>query len=308
LQEGRRLTALVNDFLDLHSLEGGQLSMRLAPADIKALITRAVDLFSGPGAPPIQVRVPDDLPLVRVDGDSMFRVVTNLLSNARKYSPQGGSIVVGAAVARGMVEVYVQDEGLGIPPEALTKLFAKFYRVESADRAAIGGTGLGLAICKNIVESHCGKIVARSEGLGKGATFSFTVPVVREQAQSGDVLVVEDDSGFATLLEAELEARGLSTIWAPDAETAGRLVAKARAVVLDLMLPGLPGEDFLRHLRATHGTGIPVVVVTLKDLDPVENLALQKAGVTAVLRKGPRTAAVAANLIAQGIAPEQVAI
>jgi len=308
LQEGRRLTALVNDFLDLHSLEGGQLSMRLAPADIKALITRAVDLFSGPGAPPIQVRVPDDLPLVRVDGDSMFRVVTNLLSNARKYSPLGGSIVVGAAVSGGMVEVYVQDEGLGIPPEALTKLFAKFYRVESADREAIGGTGLGLAICKNIVESHGGKIVARSEGLGKGATFSFTVPVVREQAQSGDVLVVEDDSGFATLLEAELEARGLSTIWAPDAETAGRLVAKARAVVLDLMLPGLPGEDFLQHLRATHGTGIPVVVVTLKDLDPVENLALQKAGVTAVLRKGPRTAAVAANLIAQGIAPEQVAI
>jgi signal transduction histidine kinase/CheY-like chemotaxis protein len=308
LQEGRRLTALVNDFLDLRSLEGGQLSMRLASADMKALITRAVELFSNPGAPPIQVRVPDGLPLVRVDGDSMFRVVTNLISNARKYSPLGGSIVVGAAVAGGMVEVYVQDEGLGIPPEALSQLFAKFFRVESADRAAIGGTGLGLAICKNIVESHGGNIVARSEGIGKGAIFSFTVPVVREQAQSGDVLVVEDDAGFATLLEAELEARGLSTMWAPDAETAGRLVAKARAVVLDLKLPGLPGEDFLQHLRATHGIGIPVVVVTLKDLDPKENLALQKAGVTAVLRKGPRTAALAANLIAQGLALEQVAI
>jgi PAS domain S-box-containing protein len=308
LQEGRRLTALVNDFLDLRSLEGGYLSMRFAPADIKALITRAVDLFSDPGGRPIDIRVPDDLPLVRVDGDSMFRVVTNLLSNARKYSPLGGPIVVGAAVAGGMVEVYVQDKGLGIPTEALSQLFAKFFRVESSDRLAIGGTGLGLAICKNIVESHGGKIVARSDGLGKGAVFSFTVPVVREQAQSGDVLVAEDDSGFATLLEAELEARGLTAIWAADAETAGRLVTKVRAVVLDLMLPGLSGEAFLQHLRATRGIGIPVVVVTLKDLAQAENLVLQKAGLTAVLHKGPGTAALAANLIAQSLASELVAI
>jgi PAS domain S-box-containing protein len=308
LQEGRRLTALVNDFLDLRSLEGGHLSMRFAPADIKALITRAVDLFSDPGGRPIEIRVPADLPLVRVDGDSMFRVVSNLLSNARKYSPLDGPIVVGAAVAGGMVEVYVNDKGLGIPTEALSQLFAKFFRVESSDRVGIGGTGLGLAICKNIVESHGGKIVARSEGLGKGAVFSFTVPVAREQAQSGDVLVVEDDSGFATLLEAELEARGLSAIWAADAETASRLVTKARAVVLDLLLPGLSGEAFLEHLRATRWTGMPVVVVTLKDLAPAENLVLQKAGVTAVLRKGPGTAALAANLIAQGLASELVAI
>jgi PAS domain S-box-containing protein len=308
LQEGRRLTGLVNDFLDLRSLEGGHLSMRFAPADIKALITRAVELFSDPGASPIEIRVPDDLPLVRVDGDSMFRVVTNLLSNARKYSPSGGPIVVGATAVDGMVEVRVQDHGLGIPAEALSQLFAKFFRVESSDRLAIGGTGLGLAICKNIVESHGGKIEARSGGLGKGAVFSFTVPVVRERAQSGDVLVVEDDSGFATLVEAELGARGLSAIWAADAETAGRLVTKARAVILDLMLPGLSGEAFLHHLRATRGTGIPVVVVSVKDLAPAENLVLQKAGVTAVLRKGPGSAALAANLIAQGLASELVAI
>ena len=308
LQEGRRLTALVNDFLDLRRLEGGHLSMRFAPADISALITRAAKLFSNPGGPPIETRVPHDLPLVRVDSDSMFRVLANLLSNARKYSPLGGSIVVGASVANGMVEVYVQDRGLGIPAEALSLLFGKFYRVESPDRDAIGGTGLGLAICKNIVESHGGKIGARSEGVGKGSRFYFTVPIVREQAQSGDVLVVEDDSGFANLLEAELHTRALSTLWAPDAETAKRLMTKARAVVLDLVLPGLPGEDFLRELRASRGAGIPVVVVTLKDLDPAANLSLQKAGVTAVLRKGPGTAATAANLIASRLASELVAI
>ncbi|MHB8588311.1 MAG: ATP-binding protein [Candidatus Dormibacteraceae bacterium] len=308
LQEGRRLTALVNDFLDLRRLEGGHLSMRFAPADLSALITRAVELFNSPGSVPIEARLPDKLPLVRVDSDSMFRVLANLLSNARKYSPLGGSIVVGAGVVDGMAEVYVQDRGLGIPAEALSMLFGRFYRVESPDRHSISGTGLGLAICKNIVESHGGQIGARSEGLGKGARFYFTVPMVRQQAQTGDVLVVEDDSGFADLLGAELMARGLSALWAPDAETARHLMMKSRAVVLDLVLPGLPGEDFLRELRAARGAGIPVVVVTLKDLDPAANLSLQKVGVTAVLRKGPGTAASAATLIARCLASELVAI
>lgn len=308
LQEGRRLTALVNDFLDLRRFEGARLSMRFTPADIKALITRAVDLFSEPGGAPIMMSLPEELPLVRVDGDAMFRVIANLLSNAHKYSPLGGAIIVSARVVDGMVEVSVQDKGLGIPVEALPQLFGKFFRVESPDRGSIGGTGLGLAICKNIVETHGGKIGVRSDGLGKGSTFYFTLPVVREEAQSGDVLIVEDDSGFAHLVEAELQARGLSSIWAADAETAGHLLRRARAVVLDLLLPGLSGEAFLHHLRASRGAGIPVVVVTLKDLGPAENLSLQKAGVTAVLRKGAGTAAAAATLITQCLASELVAI
>jgi PAS domain S-box-containing protein len=305
LKEGRRLTLLVNDFLDLRRLEGGQLTMRVTSADISALIMRAVELFSDPRSIPIMTRFQDDLPLVRVDSDSIFRVVANLLSNARKYSPLGGSIVVGATSKNGMVEVYVQDKGLGVPPEALTRLFGKFYRVDSPDRDAIGGTGLGLAICKHIVESHGGQIGATSGGLGKGTRVYFTVPAVREQAHTGDVLVVEDDSGFADLVRAELESRGLSSIWAADAETATHLMMKARAIVLDLVLPGLSGERFLHQLRAARGAEIPVVVVTLKDMDPAENLALQ-AGVTAVLRKGPGTAAAAANLIAKCLAAELV--
>ena len=308
LKEGRRLTLLVNDFLDLRRLEGGHLSMRFAPADISALIKRAVQLFSDPRSTPIEMRVPAVLPLVRVDSEAIFRVVTNLLSNARKYSPEGGSIVIGASYGDGMVEVYVQDNGLGVPPEALSHLFGKFYRVESPDRNAIGGTGLGLAICKYIVESHGGKIGATSGGLGKGTRFSFTVSSVREQAQTGDVLVVEDDSGFADLVGAELETRGLTSMWAADAETASRMVLKARAIVLDLVLPGLTGEKFLQQLQTTRGVTVPVVVVTLKDLDPAESLALQKAGVMAVLRKGPGTAAAAANLMARVLASELVAI
>jgi CheY-like chemotaxis protein len=268
-----------------------------------------MDLFSDPAHAPIETNLEDDLPLVRADGDSIFRVIANLLSNARKYSPSGGAIVVGAKVNDGMVEVSVRDEGLGIPLESLNHLFHKFYRVDTADRRAIKGTGLGLAISKNIVEAHGGKISAFSKGLGKGSTFVFTIPVVRDQAHIGDVLVVEDDSGFARLLEAELAARGLSSVWAADAETAEHLMTTngARAVVLDLLLPGLSGEAFLQRLRKKHGPGVPVVIVTLKDLDAAASLVLQRAGVTAVLRKGPGMAEAAANLIVKSLVPELVA-
>ncbi|MDQ6877433.1 MAG: ATP-binding protein [Candidatus Dormibacteraeota bacterium] len=313
LQEGHRLTALINDFLDLRRIEGGHLSLRFAPADITALIKRSVELFREDASihshTPVAIRLPDDLPLVRADSEAIFRVVANLLSNARKYSPDGGSIIVGAKVVNGMVEIYVQDEGLGIPSEALAQLFSKFYRVDSADRRAIKGTGLGLAISKNIVEAHGGKIGASSKGLGQGAIFYFSVPVVRDPAETGDVLVVEDDSGFAHLLEAELSARSMTSVWAPDAETAEHLMTKkkARAIVLDLVLPGLQGEAFLQRLRANYGPGIPVVIVTLKDLDSEEILSVQKAGVSAVLRKGPGMAEAAANLISKILAAEAAA-
>jgi nitrogen fixation/metabolism regulation signal transduction histidine kinase len=271
-----------------------------------ALIRRSIDLTGEAGAP-IELRLPDNLPLARVDSDSIFRVLTNLLSNSRKYSPEGGTIVVGAGVVDGMLEVYVQDHGLGIPGDALAQVFEKFFRVEGADHRSIKGTGLGLAISKNIVEIHGGKIGVRSEGLGKGSLFYFTVPLAQEQAQTGDVLVVEDDAGFAQLLEAELTLKGLSSIWAADAETAEHLFANVRAVVLDLVLPGLSGEALLDRLRAEQGGATPVVVVTSKDLDAAASLALQKAGVTAVLRKGSETAEAAATILSETLDQQLVA-
>ena len=308
LQEGHRLTALINDFLDLRRIEGGHMTMSFAPADIGALIKRVVELFGKSGGTVVTTNLAKDLPLVRGDADSIFRVVANLLSNARKYSPNGGAIVVSAALVDGMVEISVQDHGLGIPTDAVAHLFQKFYRIDTADRRAIRGTGLGLAISKNIVEAHGGTIGARSAGPGEGSTFYFTLPVGREQSQPGDVLVVEDDSGFAHLLQAELTNRGISSVWAADAETAEQLMTKnvARAVVLDLLLPGLSGEAFLQRMRERFGPNIPVVVITLKDLELSENLALQKLGVAGVLRKGPGISTAAADLIENALAAELV--
>jgi PAS domain S-box-containing protein len=310
VQEGRRLTALINDFLDLQRIEAGRETLSLAPADLEALIERAVASAGSDEKRPIEIRRTDDLPLVLADADAIDRVLGNLISNARKYSPHGGAIVVGTGLVDDMVEVYVQDQGLGIPREAIPNLAKKFYRVDTSDRRQIRGTGLGLSIAKRIVEAHGGTVGVRSEGPGKGSLFHFTVPVARARAKSGDVLVVEDDAGFAHLLEAELAAQGLTAVWAADAETAEQLSKQrlARAVVLDLRLPGLQGEAFLARFRAEHGTEVPVVIVSVKSLELTESLLLQKIGVTAVLRKGAGTAKEAAAVIAQSIVREKVAI
>jgi PAS domain S-box-containing protein len=310
VQEGRRLTALINDFLDLQRIESGRESLSRTPADLQALIERAVAKAGADEPRPIEIRLTDRLPLVLADADAVDRVLGNLISNARKYSPNGGAVVVGAGLVGDMIQVYVQDHGLGIPRDAIPKLGQRFFRVDLSDRRQIKGAGLGLSIAKRIVEAHGGTLGVRSEGPGKGSLFHFTLPVARDLAKHGDVLVVEDDAGFAHLLGAELAAKGLTVVWASDAETAEELskMRTARAVVLDLRLPGLQGETFLARFRATHGTDVPVVVVSAKSLESDESMFLQKVGVTAVLRKGAGTAAEAAALIAESVVREKVAI
>ena len=304
LHAGLRLTALTNDFLDIQRLEGGYKRLDLGPADLRAVIARAVTSAGDDPKTPISVDVPRDLPLVMADTNSILQVLNNLLSNARKYSPAGGPIRIQARVIGDEVEVSIQDQGLGIPPEALPKLFNKFYRVRNTDRQQISGTGLGLAISLRIIDAHGGSVGVESEGLGRGSRFYFTLRAAGDTAKSGDVLIIEDDTGFARLLEAELAIKGLSAVWAPDAETAERLVGQgtARAILLDLLLPGAQGEDFLARLRTSCSSDLPVVVVTIKELAATETLALRTQGVIGILKKHSGAAKEAADFIVGAVA------
>ena len=303
LNEGRRLTDLTNEFLDLQRIEGGYARLDLGPADMDTLISRAVAAAGQNPQTPIEVRLAQDLPLVIADANAVHQVLINMLSNARKYSPGGGAILVEAKVSGDMVEVSIRDHGLGVPPDALPKLFGKFYRVADADRRRISGTGLGLAISRRIIESHGGHVGAESGGLGEGSRFYFTLRAAQRGAIAGDVLLVEDDSGFARLVEAELGVKGLSAVWASDAETAGKLIdqMRPRAIVLDLILPGISGQDFLARLRASHDNRVPVIVVTIQELDATETLALRTAGVVQILKKHSGAAKEAAQFVAEAL-------
>lgn len=309
LREGRRLTSLINDFLDLQRMEGGAQMLNLGPADLGALVHRAVTIVGEDLKAPIRVELDDHLGLVIADPDRILQVLTNLLSNARKYSPGGGEIRVFAQLADQVVEVSVQDQGLGIPAEARAHLFERFYRIDRSDHHEIRGTGLGLSITQKIIEGHGGKVGVESAGPGKGSRFYFTLALAPSSSTTGDVLIVEDDAGFVRLLRAELATKGLSVIWAPDAETAEAVMERAlpQAVVLDLLLPGLQGEDFLtRHHSANRAIGT-LVVVTVKDLSATEIAALHALGVTAVLRKQPHVAKEAVDIIAKAIEMKAIA-
>jgi PAS domain S-box-containing protein len=300
LEEGRRLTSLINDFLDLQRMESGGLRIAPEPMQLDRVVLRAVEAAGEDPERPILVDLPDDLPTVLADDDRVAQVLANLLSNARKYSPAGGPIELQVRAYERHVAVNVRDHGLGIPENALPQLFEKFYRVDNSDRREIGGTGLGLAICRQIVGAHGGRITAESAGLGKGSTFRFTLPIADAMPATADVLVVEDDAGFARLLETELAAVGLSTVRVASAEAAlARLVeAPPRAVVLDLLLPGLQGEAFVRRMTGDDGRSpVPVVVVTVKELGVAQRSELERLGVVAVFQKGPGVAGQAARAV-----------
>jgi PAS domain S-box-containing protein len=307
LREGRRLTDLINDVLHIQRLEAGHQEMNLEVADLEALIQRAITAAGDDAQRPVELRLTEGLPLVKIDTDSILQVLSNFLSNARKYSPDGGDVVVSTRPVDGMVEVEVKDHGLGLPADALTKLFGTFYRVDTGDRRLIKGTGLGLAINRRIVEAHGGKVSASSDGVGKGSRFRFTLPAVEKVPEEADVLIVEDDTGYARLLQEQFVARGMTTVRTADAETAERLLKqgmKPRAVVADLMLPGVQGEEFVTRLGSDGGAAVPVLVLTVKSLAPAEISALEKAGVTKVLPKEAGASQVAVSLITDALDPK----
>jgi two-component system CheB/CheR fusion protein len=295
------LTAMVKSAVELQDLETGRHGFDRTPTDLASLIHRAVRAAGEDGERPITVELPETLPLVSADPEAILEVFANFLSNARGFSPAGGEITVTARAADDMVAVSITDQGVGVEAEALARLFRKFYRGDPWLRP---GLGVGLAINHRIIEAHGGRITVQSLGPGKGARFEFTLAKARPDQEPADVLVVEDDASFAGLMKAEFAALGLSTVRACDAESAERILASLtpRAILLDLMLPGMQGEEFLSRMASVPGKPIPVVVLTVKDLRPAEISALESAGALAVLPKGAGAPEAAVTLIADRLA------
>jgi two-component system sensor histidine kinase VicK len=311
LREGRRLTDLINDVLHIQRLEAGHQTLNLAPVDLEALIKRAITAVGEDAPRPIEVTASEGLPLVMVDPDAILQVLANFLTNARKYSPDGGAVLVRAHQVGDMVEVDIHDHGLGLSADALTKIFGTFYRVDTGDHRVVKGTGLGLAINRRIVEAHGGRVAAFSDGPGRGSRFQFTLPMVQTSPEAADVLIVEDDTGFARLLQEQFIARGMTTVRTADAETAERLLKqgmKARAIVADLVLPGVQGEEFVARLGADPDNAVPVLVLTVKSLAPAEVSALEKVGVTAVMPKEAGASQAAVNLITEALVQKRTSV
>jgi two-component system sensor histidine kinase/response regulator len=175
--DAMRLNRMIGEMLDLDRMEAGKIRLNLKPIDMNSLLKDAVARTQvSTDSHTIVEDLDPLLPPVSGDSDRLIQVISNLLSNAMKYSPAGGEIKVTSRLDNDGVHVAVQDHGLGIPAEFITRLFGRYERFESNHAGKVAGTGLGLAITRQIVELHSGKIWAEST-VGSGSTFNFTVPI-----------------------------------------------------------------------------------------------------------------------------------
>ena len=273
------MSRLINDLLDAARIETGTLPVNPEPVLVAALVDQARSAFvSGGSRHNLRIDLPPDLPRVMADPRRMVQVLGNLLSNAARHSPEASPIRVSAVHEVFHVAVSVEDRGSGLAPERLSLLFRKFSRLEEDER---GDTGLGLAISKGIVEAHGGRIWAESEGLDRGAKFTFTVPVVEDavtaaataaarppsgaQRVGGEqvrILAVDDDPQALRYLHETLTKTGYAAMVTGDPEEAlSFMEANApHLALLDLMLPGTDGIELMKDIRAV--ANIPVIFLS----------------------------------------------
>ena len=282
---GQHLLALINDVLDLAKVEAGRLELDREPFDLRGLITETIA-----GLRPLAERKHlaissrGDAETLVADRGRVRQVLYNLVSNAIKFTPDGGSISIEAVATGEAVSLSVTDTGSGIAPADQEVIFDEFKQVGAiGERQA--GTGLGLALARRLVEAHDGRIELEST-LGEGSRFTVIFPqspTIAQDAEGSrlelpaaaaggpggrDVLVIEDDPSAVRLLRTYLESDGYGVRFARDGAT-GIAAARATppaAIILDVLLPGTDGWEVLRELKADPDLrDVPVIIVTVVD-------------------------------------------
>lgn len=277
-RQAQHLVHLVDDLLDVSRVVQGKIEIareRIALADV---VQRAVET-SQPLLTEREQQLEVSVPRagLDVDGDllRLSQVVGNLLSNAARYSPAGGHIAVSAGREGDDIVLRVRDEGIGIPPEQLPRVFERFFQGPRSSDRSEGGLGLGLALVKSLVELHGGSAWAESEGPGKGSTFGLRLPAARRAeeaaapravatpgAASGRILLVDDNEDAAELLASMLASQGFEVRTAHDGHAALELAASFRptVAVLDIGLPRMDGYELARRLRERFGSIAPRLI------------------------------------------------
>lgn len=278
-QEAKRLTALINDFLDVQRMEAGKQTYEKNNLNLLDVINKVIELQQI-NAPDHQIGLKSALTEVQVLGDreKLEQALTNLVSNAVKYSPSGGNVTISVKNENNKVRISVKDEGLCIPEDSIGKLFTKFYRVDNSDRR----DGLGLAIVQEIIKAHDGEIYVDSQ-YGKGSTFTVILPGVInplnktnkefKNIQGGNsykVLVVEEDESLTELMIEELSGNGFQAFHCKnDKETKSFLEeCIPDPIVLDILLgeESVNGWEIMNILKRNGKTlHIPIIVSTALD-------------------------------------------
>ncbi|HUY91949.1 MAG TPA: ATP-binding protein [Pirellulales bacterium] len=306
LVNGRRLLDLINRLLEFSTLEAGRAQVRLSPVDLGEMTAELVAV-AAPLARQRQIELrldrDADLPVIGADAEKLDSVITNLLSNAMKFTPAGGSVEIKTLRQGDLACVYVRDSGIGISPEDHHRVFERFVQLDGSTSRRYSGTGLGLALVKEIVELHGGRISLESE-IGRGTTFWFELPITEPpteaqrqtaslarscrfadlvvcdpeepeapieapQAAPNDaprVLVVDDTPEMRRLVAGVLKDQ-YCVFTACDGEegTQAALREMPDLIISDVMMPVVDGYAFCRRIKSNPATTrIPFVLLTAK--------------------------------------------
>ncbi|HEX4945692.1 MAG TPA: PAS domain S-box protein [Blastocatellia bacterium] len=285
----RRQLTLLEDLLDTARMVSGKLKLDIRPLNFARVITDAVDA-ARPSAEAKQITLATDLIAgaaadITGDSDRLQQVVWNLLTNAIKFTPAGGVVIVVLAYEPGHLRLTVTDTGKGLTPAMLPYIFDRFRQADSSSTRRHGGLGLGLALVKQLVEMHGGTIEARSEGEGRGATFTVTLPLraapqleepatphtIRPLVPSSRltgirVLVVDDEAEAREVIADILTAQGAQVTPVASASAAWQLLTNSLitapdVLVSDINMPDMDGYELLRQVRRQGGT-LPAIAVT----------------------------------------------
>lgn len=294
-----RLVRLINDILDVEKIEAGKMEYLLKPIDMDDLLKQAIknneSYAEVHNAKFVLAQNPAGI-RVMGDHDRLMQVLTNLLSNAAKFSPEGAEAELSMEQRDDVVRVKISDHGCGIPLEFKDKIFGKFSQADTSSTRQKGGTGLGLNISKAIVEHHGGKIDFETE-VDKGTTFYFDLPIIMptedsthkiDRNEKYNILICEDEPDIATLLSLILGKEGYSTDIARSAAEALEMLAKNtyNAMTLDIALPDRDGISLLKDIRAQSSTQeLPIIVISGKSQSSSDTIIGDAIGILDWLEK-----------------------
>ncbi len=285
-RQASHLTRLVDDLLDAARVASGKIVIAQGPVELSQVIRRTFTTLAASGRT-ARHDVTVDLEPAWVLGDEtrLEQIVTNLLTNALRYTPAGGKIAITLKADAGDALFTVADSGIGIPGEMLQRVFDLFVQGDRGLERAHGGLGIGLTLVKRLVELHHGTVQAASDGADRGSVFMVRLPRINEPSAAGDVaatdiahaekrriLVVEDNDDARSMLRAILELAGHEIIERADGPSGLEAAVNLRpdAALIDVGLPGLNGYDVARQIRARLA-GQPIRLIALTGYGQPQN-------------------------------------
>lgn len=270
------LTRLVEDLLDISRITRNRIELRREIVEVGTVLAHAVETVESHAAAQghdLQVQSDGSMPRVYGDPARLVQCVVNLLSNAVKFTVPGGRIRLKSSSRDGFAVIEVEDNGLGIAPTLLDKIFDLFVQSERGLDRSQGGLGIGLTVVRRLVEMHGGQVSAYSEGLGRGATFTIRLPLVQQSAVPAEstsvatlndlhVLVVDDNLDAANTLALMLQLDGQEARAVYSAEEALREVSslKPNVILMDIGLPGMDGYELIARVRELHLDPAPICI------------------------------------------------